>query len=94
MQFSDWLDMDGLKVMSQHLSSTLASLLAFGVVGWVLKLVLRGSDFIELILERLEQVVLVGLVLWFTIQLAVLLWKKSAWMENVQNGPVANILVI
>jgi chromate transport protein ChrA len=72
--WDEWLDIRVIKVLSQHASATLASMLLFAIVAKALKL-LSVPGVVRTIIETIEYVVLIGLVIWFVWQMALVLWK-------------------
>jgi hypothetical protein len=74
MAWEEWIDLGSLKALSQHATATLGAflctqLLAFGSRHTELSETTRAAiDFIE-------QASLVGLLIWFVWQTALVLWK-------------------
>ena len=87
MGLADWLDLSSIKTLSQHASATLAAFVCFIVVGYTVKWA-PLSDTARAILEFVEQVVLIGLVVWFVWQTALVLWKG-----RVRNGFKDSVVV-
>lgn len=86
MKLDEWLDTQALKALSQHASAIVAAILVFALVASLLRMVLPPG--IVTILEWVENIVLVGLFLWFTRQMALVLWKG-----RMRNGPANCVMV-
>ena len=87
MPWSEWLDLDNIKAVTQHTSVVAAVVvcykLIFVLVRWGVE---KGA--LRTVLHGLEGMVLVGLFLWFIIQMGLVLWER-----RVRNGPAACFLV-
>ncbi len=93
MRLRDWIDIESLQIISQHVSAVVAALIAFALVGLLVKRLLP-EGLISNTLETADQWVLGGLFAWFTIQLAVLLWKNRVWKGSVRSESTNIALVI
>jgi hypothetical protein len=87
MKWEEWLDLPTIKALSQHASATLAAFLCFIVVGVAVKYA-PLSEAVRAILEVIEQSVLIGLVIWFVWQTALVLWKG-----RIGNAPTNSFVV-
>jgi hypothetical protein len=81
MSLSEWLDFKTLKLLSQHTSAIGGAVVSF----WVISKLVRAtagigmySDFVE----YLEKFILAMLLIWFTWQMALLLWKGRVKVHN------------
>ena len=85
MNWDDWIDIPTIKALTQHASGTLAALILFGIVHWVLGRI-SLSDATRTILVVVDEFCLVGLFLWFIGQMALALWKgriKNATSSSI-----------
>ena len=74
MAWDEWVDLASAKALSQHTSATLFAFLC----SWLIALAARHmelADWAREIIDTIEQVVLVGLIGWFVVQMAFVLWK-------------------
>ena len=87
MGAEEWLDVSTIKALSQHVSATIAAFICFGIVDLAVKWT-PIADATRAILEVIEQLVLIGLVVWFVWQTARVLWKG-----RVRNGSTNSLVV-
>ncbi len=73
-RWEEWLDLRTIKTLSQHASATIAALLFFAIIGFGLRWA-PLSEAVRAILEVIEDIVLIGLFVWFVWQTAIVLWK-------------------
>lgn len=86
MQWSDWVDIETLKILSQHASGVIGAIVVFELIGLAVNWGLSPGT-LKTVLNTLDSFVLVGLVVWLAYQMGCLLWKK-----RVRNGPANYIL--
>jgi hypothetical protein len=87
MKWEEWLDLKSIKALSQHGSATLTAFLLFALLGYALDWV-PLPDVVRSTLKGVDDIVLVGLVLWFVWQMALVLWKG-----RIRNGSANSLLV-
>jgi len=87
MRWTEWLDIDTLKILSFHASGVIGAILVFKIIGFFIGWGLKGGT-LKTVVEAIDSIVLVGLFLWLAYQMGRLLWKK-----RTRNGPTAQILV-
>ena len=86
ISWSDWLDLDALKVLSKHLSATGASILCFKALSVLINWSLPNNG-LRFGVEIMEQLVLVILFLWFLLHMAGLLWSLRFWKNSSRMPP-------
>ena len=74
MGYDEWIEIATLKLLLRHASVNIAALILFATVGYIGHLVIPLGP-IRIILDFVEEFVLVGLILFFAYQTALLLWK-------------------
>lgn len=87
MPWSDWIDIDSIKILSRHASVVAAVILLSKLIALLVEWRFKEGP-VKTILEATEDIVVVGLFGWFVFQMAHLLWKR-----RVGSGPAASLLV-
>ena len=82
MSFADWLDVNSLKLLSQHTSAIAGSVISFWAISKLVRSASGAGTFADCI-EYGEKGILAVLLVWFTYQMLLLLWKSRV---KVQNG--------
>jgi hypothetical protein len=81
MDIAEWLDLKTLKLLSQHTSAIGAAVGSFWLISKMVRMGVgpgRLSDGIE----TGERVILTMLLVWFTYQMLILLWKGRVKIQN------------
>lgn len=74
MAWDEWIDLASAKALSQHASATLCAF----ACSWIIAFAAKRMELAETtreIIDTIEQVVLVGLIVWFVFQMALVLWR-------------------
>jgi hypothetical protein len=81
MSFSEWLDLNSLKLLSQHTSAIGGAVVSFWAISKLVRWAAGIGTFANCV-EYGEQVILAVLLLWFTYQMFLLLWKGRVRLQN------------
>jgi hypothetical protein len=79
MAWRDWLEISVIQRVCRHASGTLAAILLFALTAFIAKHVISDPSVIKSI-ERVENVVLVGLVVLFGVDLVIFV-IKGIWRQ-------------
>jgi hypothetical protein len=81
MKFSEWLDLSSLKLLSQHTSAIAGAVVSFWAISKLVRWTAGIGTFANCV-EYAEKFILAVLLLWFTYQMFVLLWKGRVRFQN------------
>jgi hypothetical protein len=81
MAWDEWIDLASIKALSQHASATLTAFACFGVIDFVAKR-MQLSELTTNIVDAIEEMVLVGLLIWFVYQMGLVLWKRRLRLRD------------
>jgi len=81
MSFAEWLDLNSLKTLSQHTSAIVGAVVSFWGISKLVRLAAGIGTFADCI-EYGEKVILAVLLVWFTYQMFLLLWKGRVRLKN------------
>jgi hypothetical protein len=81
MDFSEWLDLKTLKLLSQHTSATAGAAVSFYIISKLIRWV-AGIGLYSDCVEYGEKIVLAALLLWFTIEMGKVLWNGRVRLHN------------
>jgi hypothetical protein len=81
MNISEWLDLKTLKLLSQHTSVVAGAAASFWAISKLIRWAAGAGTFSGCV-EYGERVVLAVLLLWFTYQMCLVLWKGRARLQN------------
>ena len=81
MSWSRWVDIETLQLYSRHTISVIGAVLSFTIVAYLLNLFVPPGE-LRNVLETIEELTIVGLLLWLVVQYAALLWSKRPWREG------------
>lgn len=81
MSFSEWLDLNSLKLLSQHTSAIAGAVVSFWAISKLVRLAAGVGTFANCI-EYGEKGILAVLLGWFTYQMLVLLWRSRVKVKN------------
>lgn len=87
VNWSEWIDIDTLKILSRHASGVIGAIVFFKVIALFVEWGFKEGD-LRTIVETIDSFVLVGLSVWLAYQMAYLLW-----IRRVRNGPSLCLLV-
>lgn len=74
MSFAEWLDLNSLKLLSQHTSAIAGAVISFWAISNFVRRAVGVGTFANCI-EYGEKCILAVLLVWFTYQMLLLLWK-------------------
>ena len=77
----EWIDEGSIKTLSHHASGVIVALILFGAVETLARYIITDQQ-LHSVFSNLEGIVLIGLVLWFTYQLIVILWNRRARIDR------------
>jgi hypothetical protein len=81
MNISEWLDLKTLKLLSQHTSAVAGATASFWAISRLIRWAAGTGAFSDSV-EYGERFVLAVLLLWFTYQMCLVLWKGRARFQN------------
>lgn len=81
MSFGDWFDLNSLKLLSQHTSAIAGAVVSFWAISKLVRWAAGIGTFANCV-EYGEKLILGILLLWFTYQMFVLLWKGRVRLQN------------
>lgn len=81
MSFAEWLDLNSLKLLSQHTSAIAGAVVSFWAISKLVRLTAGIGTFADCV-EYCEKFILAVLLLWFTYQMFLLLWKGRVRLQN------------
>jgi len=84
MSLTEWLDLNSLKLLSQHTSVVAGAVLSFWAISNFVRWAVGVGTFSTCI-EYGEKGVLAVLLVWFTYQMLLLLWKGRVKLRNGVN---------
>jgi len=70
----EWIDLDTLKALSRHVSSSIGAIFVFKAIGLLVDWGFTGN--LKIVLKVIDETALVGIMLWLGYQMAILLWRK------------------
>jgi hypothetical protein len=81
MSFAEWLDLNSLRLLSQHTSAIAGAVVSFWAISKLVRWAAGIGTFANCV-EYGEQVILALLLVWFTCQMFMLLWKGRVRLQN------------
>lgn len=87
MPWTKWIDVESLQSLSEHVSAMAGVAICFRLIAWLIEWAVP-EGLIQTIILTIEEVIFLGLFVWFAYQLARLLWKG-----RVRNGLESLIVV-
>lgn len=81
MIFAEWLDLNSLKLLSQHTSAIAGAVISFWAISKLVRLTAGIGTFTNCV-EYGEKFILGILLAWFTYQMFLLLWKSRVRLHN------------
>ena len=81
MSFAEWLDLNSLKLLSQHTSAIAGAVVSFWAISKLVRWAAGIGTFANCV-EYGEKFILALLLLWFTYQMLILLWKGRVRLQN------------
>lgn len=81
MNIAEWLDLNSLKLLSQHTSAIAGAVFSFWVISIFIRRAVGAGTFANCI-EYGEKGILAVLLGWFTWQMLLLLWKARVRLQN------------
>lgn len=88
MGFAEWLDVKSLKLLSQHTSANAGAVFSFWAISSFVRWAVGVGTFANWI-EYCERGILAVLLVWFTSQMLLLVWKSRV---RLQNGQIINMV--
>jgi hypothetical protein len=87
MRFTEWLDLDTLRILSRHASGVIGAMAFFKLIAWFVEWGVPEGK-LRLALELIDGFALVGLFLWLVYQMGMLLWQR-----RVRNGSALCLVI-
>jgi hypothetical protein len=81
MSLGEWLDLNSLKLLSQHTSAIAGAVVSFWAISKFVRFAAGVGTFADCI-EYGEKGILAVLLGWFTYQMLLLLWKSRVKIQN------------
>jgi hypothetical protein len=81
MSFAEWLDINSLKLLSQHTSAIAGAVISFWAISKFVRWTAGVGTFANCV-EYGEKGILAVLLVWFTYQMFLLLWKGRVRFHN------------
>jgi hypothetical protein len=81
MSLAEWIDLNSLKLLSQHTSAIAGAVLSFWAISNFVRWAVGVGTFANCI-EYCEKGILAVLLGWFTYQMLLLLWKGRVRIQN------------
>jgi hypothetical protein len=81
MSFAEWLDLNSLKLLAQHTSAIAGAVVSFWAISKLVLLTSGIGTFADCV-EYGEKFILAVLLVWFTYQMLLLLWKGRVRLQN------------
>jgi hypothetical protein len=88
MKWGEWIDITAIQAMIRHASATIVALILFGFIRTIITHI-PLSDAARSIILYVDEVVLVGLFVWFIIQMALVLWRG-----RIRNGSLTSVALV
>jgi hypothetical protein len=81
-----WIEVETLRTISRHTISVVAVVVSFGIVGWVMELLIPKGP-LRSVLEWVEEFVIIGSFGWLVVEYAAMFWRKRVWKRSWNGQP-------